>query len=101
MAGQGEETSAQAAARAAFAQEKTEGFYSSDDDDDTHSSASLSTTTSTAGGLKLKVCLCESGVNMQCTVRISRLLVVVQLPNAVRCCAGGYQGQGCRCSGQQ
>lgn len=55
LSGQGEETSAQAAARAAFAQDRTDGFYSSDDDD-THSSASLSTTTSNAGP-KFKVCL--------------------------------------------
>jgi hypothetical protein len=47
----GESSSAQEAARAAFAVDKAEDFYSSDED--THSSASLSTTTSNAG-LKFK-----------------------------------------------
>lgn len=45
----GSRSSAQEAARAAFAKEKDDAFYSSEEDDDSHSATSLSTTTSNAG----------------------------------------------------
>ena len=52
-------SAAQEAARAAFAAEKAEGFYSSDDEE-SQSSTSFSATASNAGGLKLKVRKCTS-----------------------------------------